>query len=1022
VHVPYLREVIGKIVQRHEALRTTFSFQEGLVRQIIHTTIVPPMDVRDLREKPENTWRLADLQRELSRDPFDLFRGPLFRCLLVLKPCEKGVLLISIHHLVADGRSIHVLTSELSALYVAAVRQRSAGLLPLPIQYADYSEWQKRRLESAKMQADLKFWRNHLKDAVPLELPAVVTRGSIKSFNAGLVMGRLCREQVVCLKRLAREEAVTPFVVLVAAFKLVLLRHAAQEDICIGTPVDGRTEPGLEPLIGFFVNTVVLRTDVSGDPTFRQLLGRVRESIQQALSHQEVPFDYLIRQLHPERHPARNPFFQVLFNLLPEADTVSGGAPARILTPLGSFEAETKFDLTMYARFSEECLDVRLAWRSDLFTSAQMQQFLDDYLAALGGAVAAIGSLLSAIPLATCLDSQQEQLPPKRGNYVAVDDLEGEGETTISGRFRRQAELTPHGLALCTENSRMTYAELLAVTEKLSHRIYGAIGGVSGRVGIVSTNDEAGIISIMAVLNAGCTYVPLDPSHPIARLQYIIEETGTEIILSPERFAGQFQVYPNLRIIVVDSTEEMAPSPTGVLPTIHPDTLAYILYTSGTTGVPKGVVQTHRNVLHHAEVYAQSISVSGADRLSLIASLGFDASVMDVFGALLVGACLCPFDVRAQNLGDIRGWLSRQQITVFHATPTVFRLALAEPSKLADLSTVRAVVLGGEVALPSDLNLFRQHFSPICLLVNGLGPTESTTALQWHFHSMPAGSTRTLPAGFPVARTSVSICNRLGQRVEPLAVGEIVIRSQFLSPGYWCRPELTAASFSQPDFRGERTYRTGDLARFLRDGAIEFVGRRDGQVKIRGQRVELAEIREALLQSAEIRDCAVILQRGNEDRLVACLVPRAGLLNSSEIQQGLRAILPEYMVPHLILTVPQLPLTANGKLNIRALEALARTPSTAYSSTPPRNVLEQRLLVLWRTVLGVTELGIYDNFFDLGGHSLLLIQLHRRIREAFGVDFALLTMFRFPSISNLSSWLAENHPHCLHNETIGQPA
>ncbi len=1032
--LPALAAALTGIVARHESLRTAFGSVRGRPRQRVRPPFAPPVPVVDLAGLTEERGQdeAARLASGAGEQSFDLARPPLFAGWLLRLAPERHTFVLTLHHIVSDGWSIALFVAELAALY----RAFSAGepllrspLPALPVQYGDFAVWQRERLRSAELEGQLAYWRERLAGApAALELPLERPRPPVQTYRGGTEVVRLSPELTAALKQLGQREGATLFMTLLAGLAALLYRVTDQPDLVIGSPIAGRVRRETEGLIGSFLNNVALRVDLSdlaGELTMRRLLARVREVTLGAYAHQEVPIERVIEELRPDRDLARTPLYQVVLNWQDFGINREPIAlPGLTLEPLPPEELVAKFDLEIYAWAVDRGVFLQLVYNRDLFGPEQMRE-LGGYLEAVYRATTSDPEVrVSALALAGAAERgrrgvRPSPLPPMPGAEVMPAAAL---ERSLADRFARVAADYPDRVAVRGAGGTATYAELAAAADRVAHALLAG-GGEVGRVALLFGPGAPMAAAVLGVLAAGGTYVPLDPSYPRERLRFMLAdaEVGTLLIAADlSALAAELTDGSGLEALVA---EELPAAPAGwAAPAVAADAVAYLLYTSGSSGRPKGVMQSHRNVLHHVRTYGERLRLGPADRLTMLSSYSFDAGVMDLFGALLHGAALYPWDVRGDGLAGLAGWMAAGGITVYHSTPTVFRYVVQSLKGRHVASTVRLCVLGGEEVVQRDLEIFRQAFPPGCVLVNGLGPTESTLALQ---RFIALGETegeaagierRTVPVGWPVEETEVILGNSAGAQEAMWGSGEILIRSPYLALGYWRRPELTEAAFL-PDPEGShlRIYRTGDLGRLLPDGAIEFVGRRDLQVKIRGVRVELGEIEAALGGHPGVRECAVVARqdRPGETRLAAYVVPLAGAgddlsLAPAELRAFLARTLPDAMVPADYVVLPALPLTPTGKVDRRALPAPAPpTLDPERAAIAPRSPVEEVLVAICAELLDLEAIGVDDNFFDLGGHSLLATQAISRIAETFGVDVPLRRLFERPTAAGLAEAVEE---------------
>ncbi len=1003
-----LQETFTEIVRRHESLRTSFSLVDSQPVQNIHAPQVFDLRVTDLSHlgSDEREQMVQRLAIEESNQPFDLRVAPLLRARLLRLTADEHVLLLIMHHIVSDGWSIGVLVKEVAALYGAFQQGEASPLEELPIQYADYAAWQREQLSGAVLDEQMAYWREHLAGApAVLDLPTDRPRPAVQSYRGARHTLELGSQLTRALKVLSQQHGVTLFMTLLSAFQVLLHRYSGQEDIVVGTPVAGRTRAEIEGLIGFFINIVAIRVSMSGNPTFAALLTRVREACLGAYAHQAVPFERLVEELAPERTLSHPPIIQVTFNMLNldySGEQIALNGLKTDFLPPAQEELASRFDLALYARELGDGLQLELVY-SDLFTSHAMEQLLDHLHTLLQNISVDPQQRLAAFALSTGLRAQRpEQASPTNPFIVFKSE---EIEQTIQERFEKQVSSYPGNTALRIGKEIWTYQNLNHKANQIARAILGASGSGEHRIALLLNHNASMVAGILGILKAGKTYVPLDAIHPAQRLTHILSDSGAEALLTDNTNLplAQALIKESLQVINLDQIDASTPGHNLELP-CTPDSLAYILYTSGSTGEPKGVVQNHRNVLHHIRTYTNNLHICADDKLTLLSSYAFDASVMDIFGALLNGATLCPIDLRSEDLTRLSERLIEEEITIYHSTPTVYRHFVNKLKDKEGCPSVRLVVLGGEVVQKQDFELYQKHFSDDCLLVNGFGPTESTVTLQYFVNQQAVIAHDTVPIGQAVENTRVSLVNEAGEQAAIYGVGEIVIKSPHVALGYWRRPKLTETAFSNTPAEGNwRSYRTGDLGRWQADGTIEYVGRRDDQVKIRGHRIELGEVEAALRTCRGVGECVVVMTRG--DRLAAYVVPGESYkaVSVSEWRQQLGERLPQYMVPSVIMVIDKMPLSANGKVDKRALpEPEMSRDELAGEYEGPRTVTEEILVGIWMEVLTLERIGIHDNFFELGGHSLLATQVIARIRQAFPVEIALLSIFEQPTIAGLA--------------------
>ncbi|MBE7553881.1 MAG: amino acid adenylation domain-containing protein [Anaerolineales bacterium] len=1006
-----LEQSLSEIGRRHEILRTTFLAVDGQPFQIIVPDMPLPLAVLDLQTLPE-TEREVEAQRlvtEEVKQPFDLARGPLLRVKLLRLAPKEDVLLLTMHHIISDGWSFEVLLREMAALYSAYCAGRPSSLPELSIQYADFALWQQQWLQSEKLEFQLNFWKRQLGGQLPvLELPTDRLRPPIQTYRGARQSLVLSPNLIEALKALSQREGTTLFMALLAAFKTLLYRYTSQVDIMVGVPVAGRNEVELEQLIGFFVNMLVLRTDLSGNPTFRELLGRVRQVALEAYAHQDVPFEKLIEELQPEREMSRPPFFQVFFNWL-NFTQAQLKWPGLSLSLYDIDSRVARFDVTFYIIEETERLTVTVDYNVDLFDAMTITQMLSHFETLLASIVTNLEQRLSTLPLLTeterCKLSNHTQLVHPTNPFISFrkEDI----EQAIPDRFEQQVRKYPERIAVKMRSHTLTYAALNQAANRVGRALLAQRRTGEEPVALLFDQSISLILTIMGVLKAGKIYVPLEPSYPPERLTYILQDSQAGLILTDNKnltLARQLAGQTCLVINVDEIDSHLSTANLGL--SISPDTLTYILYTSGSTGQPKGVVQNHRNVLHFIMNYTNGLHIQADDRLSLLPACSFSAAAMDIFAALLNGAAVFPFNLKKEGTANLASWLIGEEITIYHSVPTVFRSLLMTLMGEEQFPKLRLIDLGGETVYQRDVELYKKYFSADCLLVNGYGCTELNVARQYFINKDTQMSRSVAPVGYAVEDTEILLLAETGEEVGLNRMGEIAIKSRYLCPGYWRKPDLTQAAFrSDPAGGNEKVYYTGDMGRMLADGCLIYHGRRDFQVKVRGHRVEVAEIEMALLGHPAVKEAVVVAQEDvpTDKHLVAYLVPKEPAPTISELHCFLKEKLPDYMLPSTFVMQKALPLTSTGKIDRHILPPPDPVrPNLNGMYVAPRTPVEQRLAGIWIQLLRLEQVGVHDNFFELGGHSLLAIQVISRLREAFQVELSLRNLFEAPTVASLA--------------------
>jgi len=1009
--VPLLARALSAVVERHEALRTVFPEVDGEPVQAVLPAPAATLSVVDLGALPavERERTLLRIAREEAGRPFDLARGPLLRALLVRVAPEEWGVLLTLHHVVADGWSVGVVVRELSALYEALSERRGSPLPPLPVQYPDYAVWQRSWLRGEALDAQLAWWRGKLAGAPPvLDLPTDRRRLPAPG-AAGAVVSFLVPEEVAgALRETARAEGATPFMALAAVSAALLGRWAGQDDVVLGTPVAGRTHPAVEGLAGFFVNTLALRVDLRGDPGFRELLGRVREAVLGAQAHQDVPFEKLVEALAPERSPGRTPIFQATVALLDDADRELRLGPLEV-EPLEAGPAAVRFDLDLAFRPEGGAIRGILSYRAELWEPATATRVSERLLALLEAAAADPDRPLT----------EAELLTPGERAHLTAWNRTGTGHAASGAVHLRVAETarrTPDAVAVRHAGGTLTYAELAASAGRLAARLREHGVGPDTRVAVFAERGPELVVGLLAVLAAGGAYLPLDPGYPAERLAYMLADADVKVLLAqgglrdrlPEHRGAVVLLDGAARVDGATDAEDFRPAEP-----VSPASLAYVIYTSGSTGRPKAVAVPHGALASHTAWMQRAFPLAPGDRVLQKTPLSFDASVWEFWAPLTAGATLvvAPPDAHRDPAALGRA-VEREGITVLQAVPSLLRAMLVE-GELERCGSLARLFCGGE-ALPRDL-ADRVSAALPAELVNLYGPAEACIDATAHVHR-GVGAGATVPVGRPVDGMRAHVLDARGAEVPPGVPGELYLAGSQLARGYLGRPDLTAGRFLPDPFSpepGGRTYRTGDRVRWLADGSLEFLGRADGQVKVRGARVEPGEIEAALREHPLVRDAAVVAAGGDTaggHRLVAYHVP-TGMEgpSSAALRAHLAGMLPEHMVPAAFLELDALPLTPGGKVDRLALAAAAPT-TVRRGYVPPRTGEEERVAGIWEEVLGIERVGAADSFFELGGHSLLAVKVVTRIREATGVEVPLRVLFEEPTVAGIAAWLAARSP------------
>ena len=996
-----LEESLGEILRRHDALRTVFALRGGAPVQVIKPPDPFSLVCVDLTGLPasEREQRATSLTTEESVRPFDLALGPLFRAKILRLSSEDHILVITMHHIVSDGWSIGVLLRELSVLYAAFCERRPAPLPELPIQYADYAIWQRQWIEGETLEEQTRYWKKHLAGAPPfLELPTDRPRGPVQTFAGASETVSLPSTLMDGLKQLAQSERATLFMTMLAAFHLLLARSAGQDDVSVGCPIAGRTQVELEDLIGFFVNTLVLRADVSADPTFRELLRQVREAALGAYAHQEVPFEKLVEKLNPIRSASHSPLFQVMFQLRSET---GGEIRLRGLTVERlSIKYETaQVDLSLFAWIANDSISCSFNYNTDLFDSDTIRRALAHYRMLLEAVVADPDRRVSELPLLTSEERQR----------IVVDwnrtEAEFPRDRTVPGLVEETVGRHPDAIAVEFGEERITYRELNERSNRLARELIARDAATGTRVALCLERSPEMLVALLGILKSGAAYVPLDPTYPRQRLRFMLEDSQPVVLVTDHKQARAFPWIRDRALLIDRERRRLARIESGDLPAMAgPEDLAYVLYTSGSSGHPKGVEIRHRSVVNFLASMERVPGLVPEDKLLAVTTLSFDIAGLELYLPLAVGARLRLATRETASSGPrLAEEIERSAATVMQATPATWRMLL--DSGWAGKPDLK--ILSGGEALSRELA--NQLLEAGREVWNLYGPTETTI---WSTVQRVEKGRDRVSIGRPIANTTALVLDRRGKPVPIGVPGELLIGGEGVAKGYWNRPELTSEKFIPSAFHaGQTLYRTGDLARQRPDGSLDYLGRIDDQVKIRGFRIELAEIESALRQHPAVEQAvAAVREYGSDDRrLIAYLVGnREEMPQVATLREFLRKTLPDAMIPAAFVILDELPLTPNGKIDRRALPAPDQgRPDLGRGYVAPSDSLERHLVQIWETALGIEHIGVRDNFFELGGHSLLAVRVFNEIENSFDRKLPLATIFEAPTISELAAILRQ---------------
>ncbi len=1026
-----LEQTFNEIVRRHESLRTTFITLDGQPLQAIAPSLTIPISVLNLQKLSGDQQEIEAkriITAEIER-PFSLSSEPLLRVIILVLSQAEHILLLNMHHIICDDWSIGVLIRELGTLYTAYLSTESESnsssssiLLEPPLQYADFAHWQREWLQGKVLQTQLAYWREQLNGISILHLPTNKLRPAIQSYQGATQFLELPKELIDALEKLSQEQGVTLFMTLLAAFQTLLYRYTHQEDIAVGSPIANRNRSEIEGIIGFFVNSLVLRSNLSGNPTFRELLGRVREVTLGAYSHQDLPFEKLVEELHPERNLRYHLLFQVVFgfqNAPMSALELPGLVPSFINIDL----KKTRFDLELHLWKCSE--DFRSLWGGnwkypeglrgvmvyniDLFDKATIDRMLKHFKTLLSGVVENPAQKIGSLPLLS--EEELHQVLVEWNNTQAAYPQ----DKCVHQLFEEKVQQYPDSIAVDFGDKQLTYKQLNTSSNKLAQFLQKIRVGSEALVGICISQSVEMIIGLLGILKAGGAYVPLDPSYPQERLNFMLEDAQVSVLLTQEKLVKHFESFSN-PIICIDKDWELITEEKeeNYKSDLNSDNLAYVIYTSGSTGKPKGVAVTHI-AINRLVCNTNYITLSPSDQIAQASNSSFDAATFEIWGALLNGAKLVGIskDVTLSPR-ELALQLREKDISVLFLTTALFQQIARDVPQA--FTTLKYLLFGGETVDARWIKKVLKYGAPK-QLIHVYGPTENTTfSSYYHVQDLPESVTFYL-IGRPITNTQIYILDTYLQPVPIGVTGELYLGGEGLAREYLNRSELTDEHFIvNPFSNNPKTglYKTGDLARYQPDGNIEFLGRVDNQVKICGFRIELSEIEVVLSQHPAVKATVVIAGEDVPDDkyLVAYIVPNQEQILTGEAQnfafllsQFLKEKLPEYMVPRAYVVLESLPLTPNGKVDRRALPMPDTITFNSQDYVAPRSQVEDLLAEIWAKVLGKEQVGVHDNFFELGGHSLLATRLTSRIRDTFQIDLSVRNLFETPTVEQLAKYI-----------------
>ena len=1011
---PRLWQSLGETIRRHESLRTTFVEVDGQPTQVVSQATSPHTQLVDIAALPEPE-REAVVGRVLiaaTERPFDLVHGPLLQIILFRLSDEDHVLVMLLHHIIFDNWSMGVLLRDLMEIYQSFAEGVQSQLPELPIQYADFAHWQRQWLQDEVLEKELAFWRRALHDSpqvlnLPYDRPLTAPIKAIADVVEVVIPDRVTER----LGSLSRESETTLFMTLLAAFQILLSRYCGQDDVPVGTPIAGRRWVETEGLIGFFVNTLVLRTRLSGDPSIREVLRRVREMVLEAYSHQELPFEKLVEELQPERRLSRSPLFQVMFDFQSIRPDDSASALGLSVETMKLWSPIAKFDLTLGMSDIDGHVRGSIDYNTGLFERSTIERMLRHYSAILEAMVTNPEQRLSQLEMLS--GSERQQLLVEWNETSA----EYPADKRLNELFETQVERTPDAIAVQAHDAQLTYRELNERSNCLAHYLRELGVGAESRVGLCIERSPEMIVGVLGILKAGGAYVPLDTSYPPERISLMLDDAQAKVLVTLSHLLDASHE-PDLKVVCVDTDwpQIAAHSTLDLNLQLSPANLVYVIYTSGSTGMPKGVANTHASVVSYISGSFGRFGLVNSDRILQFASISFDVSVEEIFWALTTGAqVVMRNDEMLASPETFLRECRKLGLTVLDIA-TGYWNELADSDAWYTLPEVRLVAIGGERALPDKVVKWTTGPGRNFRLVNAYGPTEATIVATCTELTGLSSAEREISIGQPIPNMRAYVLDSHYNPVPIGVVGELFLSGSNLARGYLGLAEQTAERFLPDLFSaapGGRFYRTGDLVRRRADGEIEFFGRADSQLKLRGYRIEPGEIENVLSGHESVGEVAIVVREETEGekRLVAYVVPREispldGNLDFGQLHSYLRKRLPAYMLPSAYVQLDALPMTSGDKVDRRALPA-PQGDARVFAYVPPRTPVEEMLTAIWATVLGVERVGIEDNFFELGGHSLLATRLASRIREAFVVELPLRTLFEQPTVAELAPRIEE---------------
>ncbi|WP_260850329.1 non-ribosomal peptide synthetase [Flavobacterium anhuiense] len=994
-----LEQTLKTIVSRHEVLRTLLLSEDGIGYQ----QVISDKDWRLDQVKIADESLLKNSLQDYLMIPFDLSKDYKLRACLYDLGDEGYVLACVLHHIVSDGWSGGILVREFMELYSALQSGRAAVLPELSLQYSDYAIWQRRYLEGAVLENQLLYWEAKLQGVATLSLPTDYPRPSVQSAAGSSVFLFLDKDLTESLRKLSQREGVTLFMVMLSAFKVLLSRYSGQDDICVGTPIANRTQSELEGMIGFFVNTLALRSDLSGNPEFKEVLSRVKQTTLDSYTHQLAPFERVVDRVVTTRDLSMSPLFQVMFDFHHDTENTSEESPIvedLVISGYDYTDATSLFDLMFSITEGDFDISVGINYCTALFDKTTIERMLLHYKELL---VSVVGDIRQPINSLSMLSASESHQILDVFNDTFVDYPL---DQTVVDLFEQQAEKTPDAIAVVYGAEELSYKALNEKSNQLGHYLREQGVVADSLVGICVDRSVNMLVGILGILKSGGAYVPVKPDYPSSRISYIAQDTGCFLMLVDKWSVDTMSaVLSDTKIVVLDDSAgeyiDCSVEPLGM--SYEPSSLSYVIYTSGSTGAPKGAMIEHSGLLNHLLVMIDDLAMDSTSVVAFTAPFTFDISVWQLLSGLLCGGRIAIYsESMILDTDDFQTALCSYGVTHLQLVPS-YILSLLESGSRKGLEDLRYFLVTGEAATVSLLESWFGLF-PSIAVVNAYGPAEASDDVSLHImQESPSGSV--VPIGKPVANTQLYVVDAYGNLCPIGVVGELWVSGVGVGRGYLNREELTREKFMANPFKeGERIYKTGDLVRWLSDGNLEFIGRKDNQVKIRGYRIELGEIENALSALEVVSHCCVMAKEDSNGakRLVGYVVTE-GKLDKTDLQEQLKSSLPEYMVPTIWIELENMPLTSNGKVDRKALPDPENSDLSTKEYVAPRTGTEKELAGIWQTLLGVEQVGVYDDFFELGGHSLLATRLVSMIRKELSIEVSIREVFEYTTIGALAA-------------------